>query len=352
MSIAQERQKTWEEEKEEMKKVIDTQAELLQRFKKEKMHMLRLIEQQKQHIENYTKSVQNLENEFSVCSEDICFSDVGGLEPVLDKIKYFEYGLLYPRMYEVYAIRPPRGLLLHGPPGCGKTMIAKAISNELDCFFLEIPVTRIISKWVGEAEKTLEAILKKCNEVYSKEKKKVLIYVDEAEQMFRSRGAQRDGVIDRCVTVWLRYMDGLEPSEGMIYVASTNRVGLIDEAIKRAGRFDHIIEVPAPDRVGVEDILRKQIAYKERITKREIYRLDDINRLADSMYVRGVTGADIAEILRLTSEKQIREFIEMEQEQLIMPEEVYIYQKQLELAVEEYSVRKQGKVARAIGFER
>ncbi len=340
----------WEEEKKQMAEVIRRQSELLQQLRQQGALKDKVIEQQKRRLHQYMRPVQDLEDEFKKCSEDIRFGDVGGLDPVIDKIRKFEHGMLYPQMYEVYAITPPRGLLLHGPPGCGKTMLAKAVSNEIDCYFLEIPMTRIISKWVGEAEKTLEAILKRCNEVYKEQGKKVLVFVDEAEQMFRKRGLSTHGVIDRCVNVWQMYMDGMAEGEGLIYVAATNKIDLVDDAIKRAGRFDYIIEIPKPDRRGVEEILRKQVAYKERQAGRQIYVIDDYARLADELHAIEVNGADIAEILRITSERQIERFIALPQEQMIPTEDTFIYQHQLEQAIREYRPADRKVVARKIGF--
>ncbi|MBW2971816.1 ATP-binding protein [Candidatus Woesearchaeota archaeon] len=340
----------WEEERKQMAEVIKRQMEYIFKLRQHSAALQQVVEQQQKKLEEYARPVENLEKEFIESREDIRFTDIGGLDHVVDKIRLFEYGMMYPKMYEAYAIRPPRGLLLHGPPGCGKTMIGKAISKEIGAYFLEIPVTRFISKYVGEAENTLEAILKRCNDIHKESGVKVVVFMDEAEQVFGRRGMQHDGVMDRCKQVWLRYMDGLVDNDGLIYVAATNRIDIIDEAIKRAGRFDHVIEIPKPDRKGVEDILRKQVAYKERMAKRQIYLIDDYGRLADMLYKLDVNGADIAEVLRITSERQIRQFIEMPEEQMIDPAETLILQRRIEETITEYNPAGRKAEPKRIGF--
>jgi len=340
----------WEEEKRQMKEVIRRQQEYINKLRQTDKALRDVVDYQKKQLQEYMKPIADLENEFKVCEEDIRFEDVGGLENVIAHIRKFQHGIMYPQMYEVYAIRPPRGLMLHGPPGTGKTMLAKAISNEMNCYFLEIPMTRIISKWVGEAEKTLEAMLKRCNDIYREKGIKVLVFVDEAEQMFRKRGESTHGVIDRCVNVWQMYMDGMADGEGLIYVAATNKIDLVDDAIKRAGRFDYILEIPKPDRAGVEDILRKQVAYKERMAKRQIYQVHDYGKLADQLYALEVSGADIAEILRITSERQIERFIAMPEDQLVTPDQLPIFQHRIEETIRDYSVADRKVERRKIGF--
>ncbi|MFH1064337.1 MAG: ATP-binding protein [Candidatus Woesearchaeota archaeon] len=355
----------WEEEKKAMLDVINTQGEVIQELKKKTDVMHNVIGKQREQkeelekrvdefakkLQHYAQPVADLEGQFNVCKEDVKFSDIGGLAGVLEKVRDFQHGMMYPKMFEVYAIEPPRGLLVHGPPGCGKTMLGKAISNELGAYFLEVPVTSFISKWVGEAEKTLEMMLKKCQEVYVEKGNKVVVFMDEAEQVFGNRGVQGDGVMDRCKQVWLRYMDGMAEAGGIIFVAATNRLDIIDPAIRRAGRFDYVVEIPHPDRKGVEEILRKQVEWRARRAGRQVYTIDDYTRIADRMYSKGMCGADIAEVLKRTAREQISYFIDtLPPEQMISPDEVQIFQHQIEAAVDKYDPGERQQNKRKIGF--
>jgi len=317
----------------------------------------RIIDDQKKIIGNYKKTVEKYKKkqepspDIIISKEETTYDDVGGLDEVISEIRQIEYGISYPKMYDVYGIKPPNGLLVHGPPGCGKTMIAKAMSNELECWFMELPITQIISKWVGEAEQNLEQAIIAAKEKYLSTGMKVMLFVDEAEQMFRKRGAYSHGVLDRCVSVWLRTMDGMGSNDGLVFVAATNHLEDIDDAVLRAGRFDYLIKIPRPNREGVEDILVKQMKMKEKIAEREIYKVENVTKLADQMYAKSVNGADIAEILKIASLDQIKYFIETDTERsTIYRNEIFIYDHQLEKAIELYKRDKGFKEPRKVGF--
>lgn len=310
------------------------------------------IKKQKQMIEFLKKKLEErLEPslEIALSKEQITYDDIGGLDRIVAEIRHFQYGIAYPKMYGVYGIDPPQGLLLYGPPGCGKTMIAKAMSNELDCWFMEIPLTRIISEYVGKAERNLEQALDLAKSKYAESSKKVLIFVDEAEQMFKRRGSYLShGVLDRCVSVWLRTMDGMGSSQGLIFVAATNHLEEIDPALLRAGRFDYIMPVPPPDLKAITEILLKQMVYKEKLAKRKIYQVGQVQELAELMHQKQMTGADIAEVLKKASLRRIGEFIETEKD--ITKAETFICAEDLQRIVIQYPSKV--KKAEKIGFGR
>ena len=309
--------KPWDEEKAQMLEVIKKYSNLYQNH-------IKVIKSQRDVIKDLKNRVEKYENDQNIAFQDdisldvpeVHFSDVGGLDSVLETIREFEYSITMNDVYIALGETPPKSLLLHGPPGCGKTLIAKAMANELDCFFVDLPLTKIISKWVGEAEKTLDAVLSRAVSIYEQHQKKVLIFVDEAEQMFIKRGSNiGHNVNDRIVNVWLRYLDGMKSSEGLIVVAATNKVELMDEAVIRDKRFDYIIEIPKPNRKGVYEILEKLVAYRERNAGRRIYENLDYEKLAGLIYDRGMsmfppgaTGAMIDNILSLTNRRLIKEY--------------------------------------------
>jgi len=275
-----------------------------------------VIEGQRKIIEKYQQQINQLSQpssslKIALSQEETSYADIGGLDSVLEKIKHFEYGIDCPYAYSSYGIDPPKGLLMYGPPGTGKTMIAKAMSNELGCWFLELPLSLIISKYVGEAEQNLEAAIESAKKKYHQTERKVMLFVDEAEQMFRKKGSHNGHeVVDRCVNVWLRTMDGMGNNEGLIFVAATNYLEKIDDALLRAGRFDYVVEIPKPDLSGVEDIFFKQMEIKERKAGRDIYDVNDFAGLSEMMYACRMTGADIADVLKQASFNQIQYFMQ------------------------------------------
>jgi SpoVK/Ycf46/Vps4 family AAA+-type ATPase len=342
-----------DEEKMQMKQVIDAQAELLAKQRQQLAVLKKITERQKAQIERLSRPIANLEEEFIVGREDVHFNDIGGLDRVLGYVRRFEWGILYPGMYEAYAMKPPKGLMLYGPPGCGKTMVAKAISNEISACFIELPTTRFMSKYVGEAEANLEKMLVRCNEIARERATKVVVFLDEAEQAFRKRGSTHGhNVNDRVVNVFLRYLDGFGESEGLIFVAATNKLELVDEAVLRSGRFDYKVEVPRPDRRGVEDILRKQVAYRHRQAKWEIYQIDDYGRLADMLYAKGATGADVAAVLSMPADSLIDCFARMPAEEDVGITLVHIYAADIEAAIKAHEFGERSSAKVIVGFGR
>ena len=333
--------------------------EVIQQYLKVLKQQSETIKQQKSQLDFYQKKVEAYEKaqsgiEIVISQEETGFEDIGGLDSVISEIRHFDYAMQYPQMYAAYGIEPPKGLLMHGPPGCGKTMIAKAMSNELDCWFMELPLTQIISKYVGEAEQNLEHMLAFAKQQYVETDKPVMIFVDEAEQMFRERGTYMShGVLDRCVNVWLRTMDGMGSNEGLIFVAATNYLEFIDDAVLRAGRFDYVLEIPQPDLKGVEEIFIKQMKMKEKKAEREIYKVENVSHLAQQMYDKGMCGADIAEVLKRSSMQRIRYFIENDKpESDIVRDEVFIYDADLKKVVDAYdrSEKEDAWEKRVVGF--
>ncbi|MFC1723680.1 AAA family ATPase, partial [Nanoarchaeota archaeon] len=269
--------------------------------------------------------------------EGVTFADIGGLHSVIDKIQAFQYGIMYPGVYAQFAINPPKGLMLYGVPGNGKTMLAKALSNELEAQFAHVMTTDFVTKWVGEGEAKLESLIVQSEEYYQKHGIKVILFIDEADNLMSRRGqGNKSPVFDRCQTVLLRYMDGIDATQGIIYVAATNRIDIIDEAVLRPGRFDYVLEIPIPDRRGVLDIMIKQVAFRERTAGRTIYHIDNYVSLATRLYQANASGADIAEVLRLGAEMKTREIIEAPEDEIIDPSFVYVSQSDLEGSLDRY----------------
>jgi transitional endoplasmic reticulum ATPase len=351
-----------EDEDSEERQLTDAEKdELLVSLMQKLVLQEELLETQHHLIDTYQQQIQELQKQMQqenqckpqidivISEEETQYADIGGLDNILSEIKHFEYGQEFPRMYEVYGIQAPKGLLLHGPPGCGKTMIAKAMSNELDCWFMEVPLTQILSKYVGDAEKNLENVLERAKQRYQETDRKVIVFVDEAEQMFRKRGSSLGhGVLDRLVHVWLRTMDGMGSCAGLIFAAATNYVDLIDEAILRAGRFDYVVQIPQPDKDAVQDILVKQMRLKERNAGREIYKVENVPALADTLHEMGMNGADITDVLKRASLGRIKYFIENKTgDAKISKSESYIYDYDIKRVLSDYG---RVQVEKKVGF--
>ena len=225
----------------------------------------------------------------------ISWSDVGGLADVKLKLREaVEMPLKDPDAFKRMGIKPPRGILLYGPPGSGKTLLAKAVANESEANFISIKGPEVMSKWVGESEKAVRTIFKKAKQVAP-----CIVFLDELDAIAHRRGFDNDsGVSERVVNQLLTSMDGLESLEGVVVVGATNRPDMVDPALLRTGRFDRILLVPAPDKSARLEILKVH-------TKGMPLEAVDMDELAEEL--DGYTGADIEGLCREAAMVALRE---------------------------------------------
>ncbi|MEM2874251.1 MAG: CDC48 family AAA ATPase [Candidatus Nanoarchaeia archaeon] len=225
------------------------------------------------------------------------WSDIGGLESVKQEMKEaVEWPLKNPEAFKRLGIRPPRGVLLYGPPGCGKTLIAKAVAAESQANFIYVKGPEIISKWVGESEKAIREIFKKARQVAPS-----IIFFDEIDSIASKRGNVSDAkVTERVVDQLLTEMDGLEEMADVVVLAATNRPELVDPALLRPGRFDRFLLVPPPDEATRLEILKVHL--KNMPTEKL-----DLVEMAKRL--EGYSGADIEAICREAAMLALREDI-------------------------------------------
>ncbi|MEM2621069.1 MAG: CDC48 family AAA ATPase, partial [Thermofilaceae archaeon] len=168
---------------------------------------------------------------------EIRWSDIGGLEDVKQQLREaVEWPLKHPEFFKEMGIEPPKGVLLYGPPGCGKTLLAKAVATESEANFIAVKGPEILSKWVGESERAVREVFSKARQAAP-----CIIFFDEIDSIVPRRGQRFDsGVTDRIVNQLLTEMDGLEKLEGVVVVGATNRPDILDPALLRPGRFDRL----------------------------------------------------------------------------------------------------------------
>ncbi|MBN2335096.1 AAA family ATPase, partial [Candidatus Bathyarchaeota archaeon] len=217
----------------------------------------------------------------------IPWDEVGGLEEVKQNLKEaVEWPLKNPERFMRLGINPPKGILLHGPPGCGKTLLARAVATESEANFISVRGPEIFSKWVGESEKAIREIFRKARMAAPS-----IIFFDEFDALVPARGSAADSrVTERVISQLLTEIDGLISLQNVVVLAATNRPDIIDPAVLRPGRFDRRVYVPPPD-------------YEARLRIVEIKTKDmpmngDVNLEALAKRMDGYSGADIDSVVR------------------------------------------------------
>ena len=236
--------------------------------------------------------------EVLVETPNVKWKDIGGLVQLKEDLKEaVDWPLSHPDAFKRLGIRPPRGILIYGPPGSGKTLLAKAVATESEANFIQIKGPSLLNMWVGESERGMRRIFEKARQVAP-----TIIFFDEIDAIAPKRGrSYGDKVTERMVTTLLAEMDGLESLNDVIVVAATNRPDILDPALLRPGRFDKIISTKIPDKKARLEI------FKIHTLKMPLSKEVNLEKLSDS--TENYVGADIEAICREAGLAALREDI-------------------------------------------
>jgi transitional endoplasmic reticulum ATPase len=217
---------------------------------------------------------------------DVKWSEIGGLEDVKRELQEaVEWPLKFSDLYKAIGYSMPKGVLLFGPSGTGKTLLAKAVATESEANFISVRGPELLSKWVGESERGVREVFKRARQASP-----CIIFFDEIDALAPMRGMGGDSnVTERVVSQLLTELDGIQALRGVVVLAATNRIDMVDPALLRPGRFDKIVNVPLPDKEARRGIL--QIQLKGKPISKDV----DVERLVEM--TEGLNGADLAALV-------------------------------------------------------
>jgi len=260
---------------------------------------------------------------------NVRWEDVGGLESTKQRLlEAVEWPLQYGPVFAQAGIRPPKGILLVGPPGCGKTLLAKAIATESHVNFIAVKGPALLSKYVGDSEKGVRDVFKK-----AKQAAPCIIFFDELESLVPARGggSSDSHVSERVLGQFLAEMDGIEELKGVLVLGATNRVDLVDAAMLRPGRFDEIVEIGAPDEKSRREIFEVHLRGKPLGPG---IRAKDLAARSD-----GISGAEIEWVCTKAALHAVRRAVEQGQEKPVGEIKARVEAFDMEMALKEVQAR-------------
>ncbi|CAH8602718.1 unnamed protein product [Dicrocoelium dendriticum] len=249
------------------------------------------------------KSNPSALRETTVEVPNVTWDDIGGLENVKRELQELvQYPVEHPDKFLKFGMTPSKGVLFYGPPGCGKTLLAKAIANECQANFISIKGPELLTMWFGESEANVRDIFDKARQAAP-----CVLFFDELDSIAKSRGGSvgdAGGAADRVINQLLTEMDGMSSKKNVFIIGATNRPDILDGAILRPGRLDQLIYIPLPDEKSRVNILRANLR-KSPVAA-------DVDLLYLAKVTQGFSGADLTEICQRACKQAIREAIEAE----------------------------------------
>src|SRR5712692_196028 len=268
-------------------------------------------------------------------SPDIPWTEIGGLEEVKRELQEaVEWPLRYPDLYTKLGHSMPKGLLMHGPSGTGKTLLAKAVATESEANFISVRGPELLSKWVGESERGIREIFRRARQAAP-----CVVFFDEVDSIAPTRGMGGDSMVtERVVSQLLTELDGIQALSGVVVLAATNRADMIDPALLRPGRFDKIVFVPMPDKAARQKIL--EIHSKDKPIGPDV----ELTRVAE--LTEGFSGADTGSVANTAVSLVLHEYLAKyptPEEAAKHASEAHVMMRHFEEGVKKIKTQREGK---------